>query len=146
MSSFTEGGSGGVSTADASSGGLSNVPSNTDELYDRQIRLWGASAQSLLLNSHVLFLGPKCCVVECLKNTVLAGVKVTICTLDYDRGCDSGDPRTDLETDTGTPNPPTNSPSNPPGHPGLYANDLVNEVKQLNPYGNVIEVRRHNVA
>ena len=64
--------------------GTNNVPSNTDELYDRQIRLWGASAQSLLLASHVLFVRPKSCVVEALKNTVLSGIKVTICTLGED--------------------------------------------------------------
>ena len=48
-------------------------------LYDRQLRLWGISAQTALMNSHICVVRLTAIHVECLKNVILAGVgKVTI--------------------------------------------------------------------
>eukprot|EP01040_Poterioochromonas_malhamensis_P006331 gene6331-6818_t len=48
------------------------------ERYDRQIRVWGAEAQSRLQNSKVLICGLQNLNIEVVKNLVLAGVNVTI--------------------------------------------------------------------
>lgn len=46
--------------------------------YDRQIRVWGAEAQSRIQNSNVLLCGLRGLNVEVCKNIVLAGVNITI--------------------------------------------------------------------
>jgi len=46
--------------------------------YDRQIRLWGAAAQSRLQNSKILVCGLYGCQIESLKNLVLTGVNADI--------------------------------------------------------------------
>ena len=46
--------------------------------YDRQIRVWGAEAQSRIQNSTVLLCGLRGLNVEVCKNIVLAGVNITI--------------------------------------------------------------------
>ena len=48
------------------------------ERYDRQIRVWGAEAQSRIQNSRVLVLGLQGLNVEATKNLVLAGMSVTV--------------------------------------------------------------------
>jgi hypothetical protein len=44
------------------------------ELYDRQIRLWGATAQKRLQSSSILVFGMNALGAEIAKNAVLAGV------------------------------------------------------------------------
>ncbi|XP_038893688.1 SUMO-activating enzyme subunit 1B-1-like isoform X2 [Benincasa hispida] len=44
------------------------------QLYDRQIRVWGADAQRRLSKAHVLVCGMKGAVAEFCKNVVLAGI------------------------------------------------------------------------
>ena len=51
----------------------------TNKVYDRQIRLWGADAQRRIQASRVLFLGLGPANVELCKNLVLAGFSATIC-------------------------------------------------------------------
>ena len=46
--------------------------------YDRQIRVWGAEAQSRIQNSRVLIVGLRGLNVEVTKNIVLAGMNVVI--------------------------------------------------------------------
>ena len=50
----------------------------TNKVYDRQIRLWGADAQRRIQASRVLFLGLGPANVELVKNLVLAGFSATI--------------------------------------------------------------------
>ncbi len=50
----------------------------TNKVYDRQIRLWGADAQRRIQASRVLFLGLGPANVELCKNLVLAGFSATI--------------------------------------------------------------------
>ncbi|CBX93963.1 hypothetical protein IAQ61_003836 [Plenodomus lingam] len=51
-------------------------PTAKEKKYDRQLRLWGATGQTALENSHILLLnsGPGVVGVETLKNLVLPGV------------------------------------------------------------------------
>eukprot|EP00922_Rhytidocystis_sp_ex-Travisia-forbesii_P030813 GHVS01045457.1.p1 GENE.GHVS01045457.1~~GHVS01045457.1.p1 ORF type:complete len:348 (+),score=27.19 GHVS01045457.1:21-1064(+) len=49
------------------------------EIYDRQIRLWGASAQKRLMSSHVLIVGLSAINIESAKNLILSGVSVSLC-------------------------------------------------------------------
>jgi len=54
------------------------TPSESD-VYDRQIRLWGAEAQQKIQNSKVLYLHVTGSSSEALKNLCLAGIKAEIC-------------------------------------------------------------------
>jgi len=54
----------------------------TDQIYDRQIRLWGATAQAKMMNTTILYLHPTPILSEIAKNLVLAGLS---CTLMSDR-------------------------------------------------------------
>lgn len=54
------------------------TPSESD-VYDRQIRLWGAEAQKKLRNSTVLYIHLTGASSEVLKNLVLAGIAATLC-------------------------------------------------------------------
>mmetsp|Transcript_30546 Transcript_30546/g.32938 ORF Transcript_30546/g.32938 Transcript_30546/m.32938 type:complete len:372 (-) Transcript_30546:2480-3595(-) len=49
------------------------------EIYDRQIRLWGAEAQEKIQNSKVFYLHITGSSSEVLKNLCLAGISATIC-------------------------------------------------------------------
>lgn len=49
-----------------------------NQRYDRQIRVWGAEAQSRIQNAKILILGFAGLNVEVVKNLVLAGMSVTI--------------------------------------------------------------------
>eukprot|EP00922_Rhytidocystis_sp_ex-Travisia-forbesii_P030810 GHVS01045454.1.p1 GENE.GHVS01045454.1~~GHVS01045454.1.p1 ORF type:complete len:348 (+),score=37.28 GHVS01045454.1:135-1178(+) len=49
------------------------------EIYDRQIRLWGASAQKRLMSSRVLIVGLSAINTESAKNLILSGVSVSLC-------------------------------------------------------------------
>ena len=55
---------------------LQHVPSSKEKRYDRQLRLWGATGQQALEESHILLInsGPGVTGVETLKNLVLPGV------------------------------------------------------------------------
>ena len=60
------------------------LPTDKEKKYDRQLRLWAASGQEALENSHVLLVnsGSGVAGVEALKNLVLPGIgRYTI----YDR-------------------------------------------------------------
>ena len=46
----------------------------SDQIYDRQIRLWGASAQTKIMSTKVLYLHPSPLMSEVMKNLVLAGL------------------------------------------------------------------------
>ncbi|KAL3789860.1 hypothetical protein ACHAWO_011666 [Cyclotella atomus] len=46
----------------------------TNDKYDRQLRLWGASGQAALSSTLVLLIGASACGTESLKNLVLPGV------------------------------------------------------------------------
>lgn len=52
---------------------------NEDDVYDRQIRLWGFESQRKMSSSTVLFVNISGVSSEILKNLVLAGVHVSIC-------------------------------------------------------------------
>jgi ubiquitin-like 1-activating enzyme E1 A len=54
------------------------APTNSD-VYDRQIRLWGAEAQKKMQNSKVLYIHITGTTSEVLKNLVLAGISATLC-------------------------------------------------------------------
>jgi len=54
------------------------APTESD-VYDRQIRLWGAEAQGKMANSKVLYVNVTGVSLEILKNLVLAGVRASIC-------------------------------------------------------------------
>mmetsp|Transcript_11388 Transcript_11388/g.22565 ORF Transcript_11388/g.22565 Transcript_11388/m.22565 type:complete len:356 (+) Transcript_11388:71-1138(+) len=49
-----------------------------DEVYDRQIRLWGVEAQSKISSASVLYVGVTAVATEVIKNLVLAGVRCTV--------------------------------------------------------------------
>lgn len=60
---------------------LQDIPTAKEKKYDRQLRLWGASGQMALEETHILLInnGPGVTGVETLKNLVLPGVgKFTI--------------------------------------------------------------------
>ena len=46
--------------------------------YDRQIRVWGAEAQTKIQKSKILICGMKDLNIEVTKNVVLAGMNITI--------------------------------------------------------------------
>ena len=46
----------------------------TTDKYDRQLRLWGATGQRKLMNSHILLVGADGVGTETLKNLVLPGI------------------------------------------------------------------------
>lgn len=50
-----------------------------DDVYDRQIRLWGADAQKRMLSARVLYINMTGVTCEIMKNLVLAGVAAVIC-------------------------------------------------------------------
>lgn len=49
------------------------------DVYDRQIRLWGAEAQAKMSKTKVLYIHVTGVSSEVLKNLVLAGIRATIC-------------------------------------------------------------------
>ena len=55
---------------------LQDIPTAKEKKYDRQLRLWGASGQMALEETHILLInnGPGVTGVETLKNLVLPGV------------------------------------------------------------------------
>lgn len=55
---------------------LHDIPTAKERKYDRQLRLWGASGQMALEDTHILLVnsGPGVTGVETLKNLVLPGV------------------------------------------------------------------------
>ncbi|KAL7522285.1 hypothetical protein ACHAWX_006980 [Stephanocyclus meneghinianus] len=50
-----------------------------DDVYDRQIRLWGADAQKRMSNARVLYINLTGVTCEMVKNLVLAGVAAVVC-------------------------------------------------------------------
>jgi ubiquitin-like 1-activating enzyme E1 A len=54
------------------------APTESD-VYDRQIRLWGAESQAKMKNSKVLYIHVTGTSSEVLKNLVLAGIAATLC-------------------------------------------------------------------
>lgn len=52
---------------------------NHDDVYDRQIRLWGAEAQKRMSTARVLYIHLSGVSCEILKNLILAGVAAVIC-------------------------------------------------------------------
>ena len=50
-----------------------------DDVYDRQIRLWGADAQKRMCNARVLYIRLSGVTCEIMKNLVLAGVAAVVC-------------------------------------------------------------------
>ena len=54
------------------------TPKESD-VYDRQIRLWGAESQAKMQNSKVLYIHVTGTSAEVLKNLVLAGISATLC-------------------------------------------------------------------
>lgn len=55
------------------------VSHDESDIYDRQIRLWGADAQNKIRNTKVLYVHMSGVSSEALKNLVLAGVRAAIC-------------------------------------------------------------------
>lgn len=55
---------------------ITEVPSEKERKYDRQLRLWAASGQAALESSHILLVnsGAGTVGIETLKNLVLPGV------------------------------------------------------------------------
>lgn len=49
------------------------------DIYDRQIRLWGAESQAKMKNSKVLYVHITGTSAEVIKNLVLAGIAATLC-------------------------------------------------------------------
>lgn len=68
-------------TDDASSPpATAKAPAPTEsDVYDRQIRLWGAEAQKKMQNSKVLYIHVTGSSAEVLKNLCLAGIRAEIC-------------------------------------------------------------------
>ena len=54
---------------------LQHIPTSKEKKYDRQLRLWAASGQAALEDSHILLInsGPGVTGIETLKNLVLPG-------------------------------------------------------------------------
>jgi len=52
---------------------------DASDVYDRQIRLWGAEAQSKISSASILYVNVTGVSSEILKNLVLAGVQAAIC-------------------------------------------------------------------
>eukprot|EP01082_Thalassiosira_pseudonana_P001228 g718.t1 g718 contig10:585321-586557(+) len=50
-----------------------------DDVYDRQIRLWGADAQKRMSNARVFYINLSGVNCEIMKNLVLAGVAAVVC-------------------------------------------------------------------
>ncbi|KAL7527121.1 hypothetical protein ACHAXR_001816 [Thalassiosira sp. AJA248-18] len=50
-----------------------------DDVYDRQIRLWGADAQKRMSNARVLYINLTGVTCEIMKNLVLAGIAAVVC-------------------------------------------------------------------
>lgn len=67
-----------TSNVEATATTTTTTPSESD-VYDRQIRLWGAEAQQKIQNSKVLYLHVTGSSSEVLKNLCLAGIKAEIC-------------------------------------------------------------------
>ena len=59
-------------------GGKATTHGESD-VYDRQIRLWGAEAQNKIRNTKVLYVNVSGVSSEIIKNLVLAGVHASIC-------------------------------------------------------------------
>ena len=81
----------GIDSTMASPAPAPTLSATEAKLYDRQLRLWGISAQAALMQSKVAVVQLTAMHVECLKNTILAGVgQVTIIDPDpvtaYDLG------------------------------------------------------------
>ncbi|EKX74405.1 conserved hypothetical protein [Theileria equi strain WA] len=54
------------------------LTSTEEQVYDRQIRLWGLKAQERIMKSHVLFLGKNGIQEEAMKNLLLAGMTISL--------------------------------------------------------------------
>ena len=67
-----------VSTHPPTTGTNKKRPSESD-IYDRQIRLWGAEAQAKMSKAQVLYIHVTGVSSEVVKNLVLAGIRATIC-------------------------------------------------------------------
>lgn len=50
-----------------------------EEIYDRQIRLWGSESQAKMANAKILYVNLGSAAAECLKNTTLAGIQAALC-------------------------------------------------------------------
>lgn len=60
-------------------GGPTKPLHSESEIYDRQIRLWGAEAQQKMMNSKVLYVHVTGVSAEVLKNLALAGIHASLC-------------------------------------------------------------------
>ncbi|EAN30682.2 SUMO-activating enzyme subunit 1 [Theileria parva strain Muguga] len=49
-----------------------------EQVYDRQIRLWGIQAQKIIMNSRILFIGKNGILEESMKNLLLSGMNITL--------------------------------------------------------------------
>ncbi|KAL7566688.1 hypothetical protein ACA910_017750 [Epithemia clementina (nom. ined.)] len=58
---------------------VSNTKRSEADVYDRQIRLWGADAQAKMSQAKVLYIHMTGVTSEILKNLVLAGIRPAIC-------------------------------------------------------------------
>ena len=65
-------------SSSSSDGGGNDLSELEKQRYDRQIRVWGAEAQSRIQTSKVLIVGLRGLNVEVVKNIVLAGMNVVI--------------------------------------------------------------------
>ena len=57
---------------------MTSSTADASDIYDRQIRLWGADAQSKISSAQILYVGLTGVSMEILKNLVLAGVQPAI--------------------------------------------------------------------
>jgi amyloid beta precursor protein binding protein 1 len=73
----------------------------TNDKYDRQLRLWGASGQRALGNTLVVLVGTSACGTETLKNLVLPGVGSILVVDDDDDDHDDHDDHDDDDGDAG---------------------------------------------
>ena len=53
---------------------ISKLTEEEEQLYDRQIRLWGMEAQNRIRNAKILVIGVNGVSCEVIKNLVLAGI------------------------------------------------------------------------
>ena len=67
-----------MATTNASTNNNTSKPTEAD-IYDRQIRLWGADAQKKMQSSTVLYINVTGVSSEIIKNLVLAGIAATLC-------------------------------------------------------------------
>jgi ubiquitin-like 1-activating enzyme E1 A len=110
------------------------------DVYDRQIRLWGAEAQAKMSKTKVLYIHVTGVSSEVLKNLVLAGIRATLCdnrtypeaVMDTPSFFLSAQDRIAC-TDTADADTASEPATKKPKHAGTVAEAVQTSVEELNP-------------